>query len=390
MVNDNIKKKKILIVHNKYRNIGGEDIAVENEIEFLKTFNDVKVIFFENKINQIFKQVISFLKNSNNESTNYFINEYNSFNPDIVYIHNLWFKASLGILKFLKKQNIKVFVKFHNFRYDCTSSFFKFKHLNGSKFCEACGFDNTNTIILNKYFKDSYLKSILIILFSKKYIKLLEASNFQILLLTQFHMEYIESKNYKFKNLNIFPNYLEVNHNEKSKEDFILYAGRISIEKGIKELIEAFIDVKYEKKELYIIGDGPDLKSLKNKYKDFEDIRFFGVIENNKVHDLISKSRGVVTATKLYEGQPTLLCEASLMSIPSIFPKSGGIEEFFPTNYSLSYSQFDYSQLSKKIKEIYSIDDISSVGLKNQKFIMKKLNQNDLRKKFNEIYEQSK
>ena len=128
MVNDNIKKKKILIVHNKYRNIGGEDIAVENEIEFLKTFNDVKVIFFENKINQIFKQVISFLKNSNNESTNYFINEYNSFNPDIVYIHNLWFKASLGILKFLKKQNIKVFVKFHNFRY--YNQMMQIDHLN--------------------------------------------------------------------------------------------------------------------------------------------------------------------------------------------------------------------------------------------------------------------
>ena len=389
MVNNNIKKKKILIVHNKYRNIGGEDIAVENEIEFLKTFNDVKVIFFENKINQMLKQTLSFLKNSNNESTNLFINEYNLFNPDIVYIHNLWFKASLGILKFLKKQNIKVFVKFHNFRYDCTSSFFKFKHLNGNKFCKACGFNNTTTIVFNKYFNDSYLKSILVILFSKKYIKLLETSNFQILLLTQFHIEYIESKNYKFKNLNLFPNYIEVNHHDKIKEDFIIYAGRISAEKGIKELIEAFIDVKYEKKELYIVGDGPDLKSLKNKYKDFEDIRFFGVLENNRVHELISKSKGVVTATKLYEGQPTLLCEASLMSIPSIFPKSGGIEEFFPTNYFLTYSQFDYSELSQKIKEIYSIDDISSVGLKNQNFIMKKLNKNDLRKKFEEIYEQS-
>ena len=41
MVKENIKKKKILIVHNKYRNIGGEDIAVQKEIEFLKTFNDV-------------------------------------------------------------------------------------------------------------------------------------------------------------------------------------------------------------------------------------------------------------------------------------------------------------------------------------------------------------
>lgn len=390
MINNDTKKKKILIVHNKYRNIGGEDIAVQNEIEFLKTFNDVKVIFFENKINKIFKQAISFLINSNNESTKLFINEYNSFKPDIVYIHNLWFKASLGILQFLKKEKIKVFVKFHNFRYDCTNSFFKFNHLNGNKFCKACGFDNSTTFIFNKYFIDSYLKSILVILFSKKYIKILENSNFQILLLTRFHLQHIESKSYKFKNLNVFPNYLEVSHNEKRKEDFILYAGRISNEKGINELINAFINVKYEKKELYIIGDGPELKTLKNKYKNNEDIRFFGAIENNRVHELISKSKGVVTATKLYEGQPTLLCEASLMSIPSIFPRTGGIEEFFPTNYSLTYNQFDYSQLSKKIKEIYSIDDVSSVAQKNQKFIMKKLNQIDLRKKFEQIYEQSK
>ena len=390
MINNDTKKKKILIVHNKYRNIGGEDIAVQNEIEFLKTFNDVKVIFFENKINKIFKQAISFLINSNNESTKLFINEYNSFKPDIVYIHNLWFKASLGILQFLKKEKIKVFVKFHNFRYDCTNSFLKFNHLNGNKFCKACGFDNSTTFIFNKYFIDSYLKSILVILFSKKYIKILENSNFQILLLTRFHLQYIESKSYKFKNLNVFPNYLEVSHNEKRKEDFILYAGRISNEKGINELINAFINVKYEKKELYIIGDGPELKTLKNKYKNNKNIRFFGAIENNRVHELISKSKGVVTATKLYEGQPTLLCEASLMSIPSIFPRTGGIEEFFPTNYSLTYNQFDYSQLSKKIKEIYSIDDVSSVAQKNQKFIMKKLNQIDLRKKFEQIYEQSK
>ena len=226
--------------------------------------------------------------------------------------------------------------------------------------------------------------------FFRKIYKILENSNFQILLLTRFHLQYIESKGYKFKYLNVFPNYLEVSHNEKRKEDFILYAGRISNEKGINELINAFINVKYEKKELYIIGDGPELKTLKNKYKNNEDIRFFGAIENNRVHELISKSKGVVTATKLYEGQPTLLCEASLMSIPSIFPRTGGIEEFFPTNYSLTYNQFDYSQLSKKIKEIYSIDDVSSVAQKNQKFIMKKLNQIDLRKKFEQIYEQSK
>ena len=30
--------KKVLIVHNKYQQLGGEDVAVENEIQFLKSF----------------------------------------------------------------------------------------------------------------------------------------------------------------------------------------------------------------------------------------------------------------------------------------------------------------------------------------------------------------
>ena len=38
--------KKILIVHNKYQNIGGEDIAVENEIEILQKYYKVEVLYF--------------------------------------------------------------------------------------------------------------------------------------------------------------------------------------------------------------------------------------------------------------------------------------------------------------------------------------------------------
>ena len=34
--------KKILVIHNKYREIGGEDIAVENELTLLKKLFIVK------------------------------------------------------------------------------------------------------------------------------------------------------------------------------------------------------------------------------------------------------------------------------------------------------------------------------------------------------------
>ena len=39
---------KILVLHNQYRNLGGEDIAVSNEIELLKKHYDVKVLNFSN------------------------------------------------------------------------------------------------------------------------------------------------------------------------------------------------------------------------------------------------------------------------------------------------------------------------------------------------------
>ena len=41
--------KKILVIHTNYQTKGGEDIAVENEIELLKTKYDVEVVYFENR-----------------------------------------------------------------------------------------------------------------------------------------------------------------------------------------------------------------------------------------------------------------------------------------------------------------------------------------------------
>ena len=53
--------KKILIIHNKYREVGGEDIAVENEINLLKKSYEVKVLYFNNNFQSFINTLISFL-----------------------------------------------------------------------------------------------------------------------------------------------------------------------------------------------------------------------------------------------------------------------------------------------------------------------------------------
>ena len=385
--NLNLNSRKILVVHNRYRSIGGEDIAVEKEIQFLKKFNDVKVLKFENNITNYFLQFIYFLTNNNKKSVKHFENILDEFNPDIVYIHNLWFKASLGILKKLPYKKSKTILKLHNFRYDCTRSFFSFRHLRGKKICGACGFNKKGNLIFNKYFQESYFKSIIAILFSKKFVSLLEKNDFLILVLTKFHKDFLKINKYNIKHIDVFPNFIQTNKKINEKNNSLIYAGRISKEKGVKELIDSFLKVASNDDILKIVGDGPELKNLKLNYKDKNQIIFYGSLANEKVMKMINESKAVVTATKLYEGQPTLLCEASVSSVPSIFPDYGGINEFFPKNYIYSFNQFSYNDLSQKIKLVLEDNKSHEVGIENFKFIKKKLNGNTLKQKFIDIYE---
>ena len=122
--------KKILVVHNKYRERGGEDIAVDNEINILKRNYEVDVLYFENYFKNPFIQFIYFIFNKNFNSMRLLESKIQLFNPDLVYLHNTWFNASVGLFKTLEKHNIKTLIKLHNFRYSCTRFFLAKKHKN--------------------------------------------------------------------------------------------------------------------------------------------------------------------------------------------------------------------------------------------------------------------
>ena len=126
---------------------------------------------------------------------------------------------------------------------------------------------------------------------------------------------------------------------------------------------------------------------LKNKFSS-EDIEFKGELPNSEVIKLINKSKAVVTATKLFEGQPTLLCEASSLGVASIYPKTGGISEFFPEENLLSFEQFNYSELVDKLKLIQDERILKDTGNKNKEYIEKKLNHQKLLEKYETILDE--
>ncbi len=379
--------KKLLVIHNKYQIIGGEDVAVENEVNILKKHYEVEVLYFDNKIRNYFSELKSLLILKNSKSINTIKAKIDDFKPDVVYVHNSWFKVSLGVFELLSEMGISTIVKLHNFRYFCTRYFSGSAHLDKDDLCLACGFTQKKFQFLNKYFQESYIKSIFVILYGKKYINILKKPRLKILVLTNFHKKFLENLNNFKSKIYVHPNplNLDIHTLEQSTENYFIYAGRVSKEKGVDKLIEAFIKTDLKNVDLKIVGDGPLLKTLKNKYKNRKSINFTGTLNNNEVMKLITKSKAVVTATRLYEGQPTLLCEASSVGIPSVFPESGGIKEFFPSDYNFSYKQFDYDDLAEKLIKLQDGALSKQTGEKNKDYIINYLNEKNFIDNFNMI-----
>ncbi len=372
--------KKVLLVHNLYRNFGGEDAAVNGDEKLLRKKYDVQKIIYDNSEKINFFDFINFLFLTNPKSNRLLEKIIKESKPDIIYIHNLWFKGSLGLLKVAKRYQIPIVLKIHNFRYLCSSKFLSKNHIVNKEFCPACG--APKRLFFNKYFEESYIKSFFSIRFSKKLLKLIKNSkSLNILLLTEHHKNILLNEKIENKRIFIMPNYIENSSTTSfSKEDSFLYAGRISNEKGVKQIIETFLKIDVKTYILNIIGTGPQLQTLKDQYKS-QKIIFHGFMDNKDVINEIKKAKVVISATKLYEGQPTLLCEATMNSVPVIFPNSGGINEFLPKNYKFLYEQFNYTEMQKAMVDILTSDHYK-IGKENKNYLVDYINEKSLLETF--------
>ena len=382
--------KKILVIHNKYKIFGGEDSNINDEINLLKKHYIVEYFEYRNTDKFTIYDFLSFFINSNRLANKHLDEIIDQFNPDIAYVHNTWFKINLGIFAILKRKEVEILIKLHNFRFICCSYFLIKKHLKNDLICGACGLRKKTGSVFNKYDQGSYIKSFLLINYSKKYFNILKNKNLKILVMNQFQKDYLSEIGIRKEKIQIYSNPMDISKEGdtqyKYKSNYIVFAGILSEAKGIEELISAWISSDMSGLLLKVIGEGPLIKTIKEKFTS-SDVKFLGHVSHEDTLEYIRNARAVITATKMYEGQPRLLCEASSYGVPSIYPSFGGMDEYFPEDYGLSFKQYDYADLEKKISKLNNNKLMKNESNRVFNHISKKLNEDVLINNLQKIIE---
>ena len=103
------------------------------------------------------------------------------------------------------------------------------------------------------------------------------------------------------------------------REEKFVYVGRIGQEKGVRDLVEAWIAWGASAPRLDIIGTGPDRDALIKNYQDrgcAGRIRFLGHLPFDEAQQEISSARMLIVPSVCFEGFPLVIREAFALGVP--------------------------------------------------------------------------
>jgi glycosyltransferase involved in cell wall biosynthesis len=106
----------------------------------------------------------------------------------------------------------------------------------------------------------------------------------------------------------------------------IIYAGRLSKEKGILDLIEIIPEL-HKDMDLIILGTGPEVSKVKEITKKFSNVHYLGYQPKYETIRLIRGSDLLIQPSKMEGGTSSTLLEAMASKTPIITTAVGGNKE---------------------------------------------------------------
>lgn len=323
---------KILIVHNSYKEPGGEDIVVAQETRLLQQHGH-RVFTYTRSNHEIddfhFVQRLGLVTRiiSASDSKVALRTILQTFRPDIAHIHNTFAMISPSVYDVCQHEGVPVIQTLHNYRLLCPASTL---YRNG-KSCEECVTHNLLRSVQYGCYRDSRMMTGAIALMLKTH-RSRHTWDRQIdtyIAISNFVREKFAQAGFPAERIHVKPNFVDPDPGLRSHSgEYALFLGRLSIEKGVLTLLQAWERLPIPV-PLVIAGDGLIRQRIEKEVstKGLRSIRFVGPLKREQAHDMMRNAAFLVVPSTWYEPFGLVIAEAFACGTPVLGAFVGAIQE---------------------------------------------------------------
>ena len=353
-----MRHQRILVVHNYYKYSGGEDAVFDSEkillrerghnvFEYTDTNARIESLGYINSaIQTIWSQ----------PSYHAIKNKLRDVRPDLVHFQNTFMLISPSAYYACVELGIPVIQSLHNYRLICPGALL----LRDGKVCEIC-IDKFIPLagVFHKCYRGSRAQTAVVtsMLVYHRLIRTWQNNVDMFIATSEFSRQKFIQGGLTAEKIVVKPNIIKQTENTRNEnKGYVLFVGRLSVEKGINVLLDAWGQLPDI--PVNIIGDGPLRAFIEEYVENRTSVTYLGFVSALRKNELMQGAHFLIFPSTCYENFPMTIIEAFSLGLPVIAPKLGSmLEVVHDSKTGLFYSPGDASDLALKVRWLWEHPD---------------------------------
>lgn len=317
---------KVLVVHNRYQQRGGEDAVVDAETRLLAA-NGVEVQRFDAD-NDAIQSVVTKIQVSFGQfglptaAQARFRSALSAFRPSVVHVHNWFPTLSPSLFNICYRENVPVVHTLHNYRLLCVNAtLFRDGHV-----CEDCVGTTLRTPgVLHSCYRGSTAGSAVATggMLTHWSLGTWNRSIDRFVALTEFARQKLIEGGLPSDKVIVKPNFVDPDPGPgEGRGGYFLFVGRLTEEKGIRVLLDCWKDGQ-DLPTLKIAGTGPLENEVRAAVGTMPNVEWLGARSSEEVLGLMADASALLCPSQWYEGMPRVVIESLAVGTPIIASSIG-------------------------------------------------------------------
>ena len=320
---------RVLLVHNRYQQPGGEDTAFTHERRLLERFGH-EVVTYERSNSEIASGALGRRISLGAqtfwswEAARAVRRLLATTKPEFAFFVNTFPLISPSVYRACRDAGTLVLQSIHNYRHVCPGALL---HRSGSA-CEDCVGKVPWRGVVRGCYRNSRVQTALVagVFDLHRRLGTFRSMVDGYLALTGFARDQLVRGGLPPDRIFVRPNYVDPDPGPgMGRDGHGLYVGRLTEEKGVEHLLAAWRDLPEVR--LTIIGDGPLASAVRNEAQRNDRIRYLGLLSRERVLDEMARARFLVFPSTWYEGMPLTIIEALARGLPIVATALGSLPE---------------------------------------------------------------